>query len=460
MVSIIAGTVSPVAGQAEVTRNDKRLRRSVKLPRGMWRRGGGGIIWWRLRDPRNGERVPVTLQTADTGEARRRQAALEMLSDPRGKSLDLIERVCDHTMTVTELYAAHIARTTQKLREDADDADLSKHVADWHRWLTTRSRKPLAARQADDYRRQVRTLLPESRSFRRSRLTSKHVDRWLTELPAASTSTRARYYAALCSFVKYLRKVAGVISGNPLEEMERPSNAPPRAKYLPFADVQRVLPAITSDAARGVVALAFGSGMERTALQQLTAGDVIDKETRTLFARGTKNGYRSRYVIVDQWAWGYVEQHLDGKIGHAKLFEIDFGRVLDAFYAAQIAVGLALPLADGLSPAEARKTKGVSIKGHFHSLHDCRHSYAVNRMVGDDGEPTRDLQFIADQLGHADLQMASRIYAKHRNRIQQRAAAQHQAQLAAAVNAGAAAHETRPKLHNVQVQQQGRKSKT
>jgi integrase len=55
------------------------------------------------------------------------------------------------------------------------------------------------------------------------------------------------------------------------------------------------------------------------------------------------------------------------------------------------------------------------------SLQDCRHTYAVNRMTGDDREATRDLQYIASQLWHSDLQTVSRIYTRHRHRAQRNA---------------------------------------
>lgn len=116
------------------------------------------------------------------------------------------------------------------------------------------------------------------------------------------------------------------------------------------------------------------------------------------------------------------------KVGPStKRFCLDNKRTLDAFYEAQIAAGYAAPLKDAegrpLSVTEARKAKGVSFDDRFHTLHDCRHTYAIVRLTGQDGEPRADLQAIADQLGHVDLQMVSRIYARHRSEIQKAAEA-------------------------------------
>lgn len=414
----LIGTIGATPNQSVAPGDDgrRRKRRGPARPRGMFLRGN---VWWcRVRNPRTGAPVQVSLCTADLGQAQRVRAALSQMSDPRRGESDLVQRVCDRQLKAAELFGHFIENSTASLREGTNDPDLAQHVDRWHRWLTTRSRKPLRGEQADDYLRQLRTLIPEGRVFRRSRLATRAVNAWLEGLPVASTSTRNRYYAALQSFVKYLRQ-NDVLSANPLETVERPSNAPPRDNYRPFADVRAVLAAMPDGEERWYVGLAFGSGMERSALDNLTARDVIDADSRTLRAPGTKSAARDRYVIVDAWAWQYVEKARRGKIGHAKLFQVNYWVMLDAFYAAQIAIGWTEPLPAGITPRNAGQ-KGVSIRGKFHTLHDCRHSYAANRLTGDDGEPSRDLQFIADQLGHADLQMVSRVYARHRNRIQQR----------------------------------------
>jgi integrase len=181
---------------------------------------------------------------------------------------------------------------------------------------------------------------------------------------------------------------------------------------------------------RAFIALAFGSGLELGVLKTLRVADIVDAAGHTLLAPGTKNAGRRRYVIVDAWAWPHVEQQAKNKTPNALLFNVHSDTARDEFYSAQIAVGLVSPLPEGVTPANAHR-RGTSLRGVFHTLHDCRHTYAVNRMTGDDGETTRDLQFIADQLGHSDLQMVSRIYARHRSRFQVKAEAAHRAALAA-----------------------------
>ena len=91
---------------------------------------------------------------------------------------------------------------------------------------------------------------------------------------------------------------------------------------------------------------------------------------------------------------------------------------------------------------KARQTKGIAMT-QFHTLHDCRHTYAVVRLTGQDGEPRADLQTIADQLGHADLQMISRVYARHRSAAQQAAEAAFRGESA---TVGATKVENRPEI--------------
>jgi len=55
-----------------------------------------------------------------------------------------------------------------------------------------------------------------------------------------------------------------------------------------------------------------------------------------------------------------------------------------------------------------------------HTIHDSRHTYAVCRALGLDGEPARDAKTIAHQLGHATERMVLDIYAKQNIEERQR----------------------------------------
>lgn len=406
----------------------KRAPRAGKgsgLPRGVWKRGK--VYWCRITAP-DGRRRQVSLKARDPETARLHYTELTKLSDPRAQAGDLLQRVFDGKLSVRTLYDARVRGEISLLRASSTDPDLAEYVEGWHKWLTSRSKRPVDERTATDYLRQLRTLIPKGKGFRRSKLTRVAVEHWLDGQPC-STSTRARHFAALRSFVKYLAK-HDVVSRSVLSDVDAPSNGPARSKFMPFEQVKRVLAAMPTAEHRAFIGLAFGSGLELGVLNAIRVADIVDAANHTLLAPGTKNTGRHRYVIVDAWAWPYVEQQAKDKTPNAPLFDIQSDNARDEFYSAQIAVGLTGALPDGVTPANAHR-KGASLRGLFHTVHDCRHTYAVNRMTGDDGESKRDLQFIADQLGHSDLQMVSRIYAKHHSRIQAKAEAAHRAALAA-----------------------------
>lgn len=393
-----------------------------KSRKGLYQKHG---IWWTgIPHPQTGKRKLLSLGTKDVREAQQFRAALLACSEHRANAHDLVEKVLDGSINLKAFYSAWISGKTDELRAASRDTDLTQHLPGWQTWTQARAKEPVTAQTAGDYLKQIRTLMPEGKGFPLSKLTRRVVEKWLDGLDERSSSTRRRYYAALQSFVKYLRR-EGVLSVNPLDTVEAPTASPARDRHMTHEQTLKVLERVPA-AYRAYFALALGSGMERAALDSLTLSD-INAKTRIIRARGTKNAHRDRYVVVSPWAWPHVAEALEGKIGPAtKLFSLDYKRALDAFYDAQVAAGYAESSKDAegepVSARKARQTKGITMT-QFHTLHDCRHTYAVVRLTGQDGEPRADLQTIADQLGHADLQMISRIYARHRSAAQQAAEA-------------------------------------
>jgi integrase len=336
-----------------------------------------------------------------------------LINDPRSRGADHVLRLYDGKVNVTQLHDAFLRGDLKGLRDEGNDPDVSARVADWLEWITKVGfkRGPVRERTCEDYGRMVRSLIPEGRPFRLSRLTPQEVNAWLVRIDAESRATRNRYFNALRGFIKYLRQ-QGILERDPLNGLEAPSNSKPRDEYMRWEYVQAVLAAMPDGDAKSVVALAFGSGMEWSALSRLAVADVIDASGRKLWAPGTKTHHRGRPVVVEEWAWPFVERQLRGKVGRAKLFHIAHGKVLDAFYDAQIAAGWVTALPNEMTARQARKKRGYSIRGRFHTLHDCRHTYTVHRLTGEDGGERRDPQSIADQLGHADTQCVVRVYGK------------------------------------------------
>jgi len=126
---------------------------------------------------------------------------------------------------------------------------------------------------------------------------------------------------------------------------------------------------------------------------------------RTLVAPGTKNATRrDRTIICDAWA-GRI---FDPPFGFptAPVFHLTDNELRTAFYEAQVAAGLIA------EPPRSANGKKLWEQVRPHRIHDARHTYAITRLLGTDGEPKRTMKFIAHQLGHADETMLSRVYAK------------------------------------------------
>src|SRR5581483_5758831 len=235
----------------------------------------------------------------------------------------------------------------------------------------------------------------------------------LLELPQAA-STRRNYLVAWRLFYKYLRRQVPNLP-NPFEYAEEwaPDAPSPRSTYWEHSTVRQVLDRMSGEA-RIAMTLIFGSGMELGAALAMTGADVgrVDAATRRcmVIAHGTKNSSRTdRTIFVDAWATPVVQEHARLLLPSAPLWRSLTGDSLrDAFYAAQVASGLVLE--PPRSATTAAKLWG-EVRG-LHTIHDARHTFCVNRLLGLDGESRESIKYCSMQLGHADEQMVMRIYSK------------------------------------------------
>ena len=106
---------------------------------------------------------------------------------------------------------------------------------------------------------------------------------------------------------------------------------------------------------------------------------------RSIRGLGTKWKTRDRITYIAEWAWPHIRQYVAGLKPDALLFPgLDRWRTLEAHKAACRALGIT-----------------------NYTQHDARHSYAVPAVrCGASSE------HVAEQLGHADTQMAIRVYAR------------------------------------------------
>jgi len=119
----------------------------------------------------------------------------------------------------------------------------------------------------------------------------------------------------------------------------------------------------------------------------------VDVERREVRARGTKAHTRDRVVRVAEWAWPFVERHLETLTPDERLFRgLDRWQVGDAHRARLTALGLPQ-----------------------HRVHDSRHFYAIRAIRA--GTP---YELVARQLGHADVAMVAKVYGRFAPRSDER----------------------------------------
>jgi integrase len=134
---------------------------------------------------------------------------------------------------------------------------------------------------------------------------------------------------------------------------------------------------------KALEALMYGTGMEWSAIAHTKRSDVDVKE-RTIHAQGTKNTHRNRVVrVTEDSAWNEFYIHLKSLLPNAPLFDVKHDTALDVHHEASKAVGL---------PKS--------------TLHDWRHTYAVNALKEGVGPAV-----VKRQLGHApNSTVVERVY--------------------------------------------------
>jgi integrase len=183
----------------------------------------------------------------------------------------------------------------------------------------------------------------------------------------------------------------GVLEINVARSVEAPPLNRPRAVEIPLADVRRVIDNAEGPY-RGLFALLYGAGVEISAALTCVESDV-DVQRREVRARGTKAHTRDRVVRVAEWAWPYLEKHLDSVLPGERLFRaLDRKTIGDVHRARLVALGIP-----------------------HHRVHDSRHFYAIRAVRA--GTP---YELVARQLGHADVQMVATRYGRYAPRSDER----------------------------------------
>lgn len=365
----------------------------------------GNRYWVRLpvSGPAPRRRPRVSTGTSDLRMARRVASMIDEMSEtPAGMAW--LARVSAGDTTLAVLYDHRSRGNLDALATLlTPEADLEPLVGRWiDEHLATRS---VGAQLKLDYARQIRAFIPEGKPFPASDFNEDVLKEILHSLVDArsgeplSGSTKRRYVAPLRLFYRYARK--RVAMSTPFDEPDwLPDNNPARTTYWDHETVLRVLGHMTGRA-RDAMTLIFGTGMELGALLALTPAHTAGRG-RIIVVPGTKNeARRDRMVFIDRWAY-------DALYGARLVFDFapDGGDLRDAFYEAQVAAGVIA------APERSASGKKLWSRVKPHTIHDARHSYCYNRILGLDGESRQTLKFCAHQLGHTTEQMVMTIYSK------------------------------------------------
>ena len=381
---------------------------TIERAKGLYKNGSR---WWMrvLGEPRS-------TGTTDLVLANRIAAMVVEMSDSIGVPREWIEKVAAGDVSLAELYAHRAAGTLHELKAKLDaavagerDPNIEPFVAKWA--SEHLPNVDISDRMRRTYVKQVRALIPEGHRFRASQFNEETLKKALRSLAKPRSgepltgSAKRRYVAAWRLFWRYVRKhVKGL--DNPFDDADwLPANGAPRMRWWDHDTRLAVLAKLDGEA-KVAMTLVLGSGMELGALYAMQGRHV--NRDRTVVAPGTKNSYRrDRTIFVDRWAWDAVAEYAKGKRPSEPLFTIPEKALRLAFYEAQVAAGL---IEQPTDKDGAGKWRWKLVDPH--TIHDCRHTYCINRLLGMDGEPRQSLKFCAMQLGHADEQMVMKIYSK------------------------------------------------
>jgi integrase len=364
-----------------------------------------GRTMHRVKVPRqDGSRVERSTGTRDRNTARKIDLMVQELGRKELRAWDILEAVTASPprLALSTLWDWWVSdnRDLTKIRARIADEDLAVRIPGW----LDRVRLDGAA---DDtlahYEHAVRTLADKAGAIARSSVTPARVNEWLAsrtmvryELVAGkrtpkdvplSTGAKRKYYAALSSFLSYLRSIA-VVQGDLLADVATPAAGAPRDRHLETAEVLQLVD-VQAEPYRTIAAIGAGAGIESSVILGLRAADV-DVAHEEIRARGTKTlkkgPWRDRVCKVATWAWPIIEAHLVGLKPRDLLFpDVDRWKVLDSHHA-------------GCAELEIRD----------YAFRDHRHTWAVRAVKA--GTP---LEIVARQLGHKDATLVVKVYARY-----------------------------------------------
>jgi integrase len=333
----------------------------------------------RVTDSR-GKSVVRSTGTSDEGTAKRVSAMVRRLKSQR--RWNVLDAVVSGSVKLKDVFDAYELDQLDDFMARATEADLDPLLTEW---------KETGA--SGRYVTQCRRMIPEGKRFPASQFTRKAISAHIARLSdarahkqrrSASGSTKNRHRAALSQFAKWLVE-REVIASNPVRDVQGKPENPARMLSYDWTQAKAIIDQLTGES-RALEALMAGSGIEWQAALRLKRSD-IDFTTRKVHAKGTKNRHRSRVIrVTESWAWEIFSAH-----------------------AKQIMAGLPVFTLKPDTALAAHRKALADLEYPDSTLHDWRHTYAVNKLR----EGMRPA-VVRHQLGHAkNSTEVERIYGVH-----------------------------------------------
>lgn len=280
--------------------------------------------------------------------------------------------VVEKRTTLPKLFDAYDAGELPAFMARLDDPDVSVLVEQW-----AKETKP-------KYVVQVRRLIVKGERFPLSNFRRRTIARFIADLKVQGP-TKNRYKAAFSSLANWLVD-REYLESNPTIRLKVGEENDPRILWLSWDRAQAVCDGSDSPVWRALFRLCYGGGVEISAALRTRASDV-NEQARTVRARGTKTVSRDRVVKLWPWAEPGFYEYAKPFIGDAPLFAgIDYQHAYRAHRAIVRAV----------------------LKDTSYTIHDARHTYAVNAL-----KAGLRAEVVAHQLGHVNANLVRKVYGRY-----------------------------------------------
>jgi integrase len=315
-----------------------------------------------------GRSATLTTGAHDHDAAHRVGAMLARFVGQGADAYDVRRLLVSKRVSLPEVYYAYSHGTLDALLKEVSSPDLDPLITEWSKTANGK------------YVKQCRHHILVGVVYPASRFTRSTISTFLAGLHV-SGSTKIRYRAALSVFAGWLVE-RGVIDHNPVRSVKAAKPNPARELWLERQDAIHLVKQLP--APFNAVEAILANGVERGVVEKLERKD-IDLKQLTIHARGSKTPHRNRVIrITEAWTVPIIKAHLATLLPNAKVFDVKMDRVLDT-----------------------HKRISAKLKIQVTTLHDWRHTYAVNSLR-DGMKPTT----VARQLGHRDASLVHKVYGR------------------------------------------------